>query len=156
MSDDRLFSTNNAIGRKWYFINLAILIIITLATYFFFTKQIIPNIKAEDFVSIANWIMKFLLFIYAITFISLIDRRLYDAAGSREKKFYSTFGSLLTLLGLFVAVVGVLNLYPTLNLGGREFTFPMNTLNPIAEIMSAIFVIIIIFIGFKKGKKTGE
>ena len=47
MSDDRLFASNNAIGRKWYFLNIVILSVITLITKYIFEDHIIPNVTAN-------------------------------------------------------------------------------------------------------------
>ncbi len=156
MSDDRLFASNNPIGRKWYFINLGILIFITLGTYFLFTKQIIPNVSSKDYNSIANWIMNFFMFIYAITFFSLIERRLYDVSGSREKGLYKTLAPILTLIVLLDVTVAVFNVFPSISFGGRDISLPLTLFNPIAIITGIIFIVLIIFIGLKKGKKTHE
>ncbi len=154
MSDDRLFASNNPIGRKWYFINLVILFVIITATYFLFSSTIIPNVATEDYVTIATWTMYFLMFIYFITFCALIERRLYDISGSRDKGIYKILAPILTLIGLFIIVVIVFNIWPSIPLSGREMSLPLEKFNPIAEFLSTIFGIIVIAIGLKKGKKT--
>ena len=88
MSDDRLFASNNAIGRKWYFINLFILAVVSFFTNLVFTDYIIPNVTTDVYNIIAKGILYFLFLIYLITFFALIDRRLYDVFGTREVKGY--------------------------------------------------------------------
>ncbi len=156
MSDDRLFASNNPIGRKWYFINLIILSLISYGTYFFFTKQIIPNVNSQDYSTICNWILYILLFLYLITFFSLIERRLYDASGSRNKGIYKSVGPIFTLTGLMVLITAVLNAYPTITIAENKITFPIETLNMIAYIAAGIFLVLMIVIGLIKGKKTRE
>ena len=95
MSDDRLFASNNAIGRKWYFINILILIIITYITKQVFTQHIIPNVVSDVYEIIAKGILYFAYIIYLITFFALIDRRLYDICGTREKKGYKNTSAIL-------------------------------------------------------------
>ena len=95
MSDDRLFASNNAIGRKWYFLNIIILTIITLVTKYIFEDHIFPNVTTEVYEIIAKGILYFAYIIYAVTFFALIERRLYDAVGSREKQGYKNTSGFL-------------------------------------------------------------
>ena len=41
--DTRLFASNNPIGRIWYFINIIILAIVTIATKVLVLEYILPN-----------------------------------------------------------------------------------------------------------------
>lgn len=154
MSDDRLFATNTPIGRKWYYLNLLILSGITTVTYFFFTKKVIPGIEGADHITIANWILYFFLFSYFITFLSLIDRRLYDASGSRSKGLYKNISPVITFLILGLILIGVFNVFPSVTFGGREFTMNLNIANPIAYGLAAILGIFVVFIGTIRGKKS--
>ncbi len=156
MSDDRLFASNNPIGRKWYFINILLIAIITAAIYFGMTKGVIPNVTNNDYIVIGNWILNIAMFICAITFFSLIDRRLYDVSGSRDKGIYKSLAPVLTFIVLFVVIVVVFNVYPTVEMGGRDLSLPLEIFNPIAILLSFVFAIIVFVIGLKKGKKTKQ
>lgn len=146
MSDDRLFASNNAIGRKWYYINIAILAIITVITEYAFTEYIIPNVKTEVYDIIAHWMMYFAYTIYLITFFALIDRRLYDICGARDTKGYANTSAVLKLAVCFqiiIIVAQATGINPSIN---------YDLLQGIAWILDGIFLIIAFLLGFFKGK----
>lgn len=146
MSDDRLFASNNAIGRKWYIINIVILAIITLATKYAFTEYIIPNVKTEVYEIIANGMMYFAYIIYVITFFSLIDRRLYDACGARDNKGYRNTSGILKFAVFFQILI----------LTGQacNVTLPVSysALQSIAWLFNGIFLVITFILAFISGK----
>ena len=146
MSDDRLFASNNAICRKWYFANILILAAIAYGTFLTFEHYIIPNVTTDVYVIIADGIMYFLFTIYLITFFALIDRRLFDVFGARDQKGYSNTTAFLKLaifIQLFVIVGPIFNWEPPVS-----YDFLQN----IAWLFDAAFVLIVVFIGFIKGK----
>lgn len=146
MSDDRLFASNNAIGRKWYYINIVILAIITVVTEYAFTEYIIPNVKSEVYDLIAHGIMYFAYTIYLITFFALIDRRLYDIFGARDTKGYANVSAFLKLAVCFQAIILVGQLT------GINPVVSYDFLQGIAWILDGIFLVIAFFLGLFKGK----
>lgn len=104
MSDDRLFASNNAIGRKWYCLNLIILSIIAVGTHIIFKDHIIPNVTSDVYEIIAKGFLYFAYVIYIITFLALIERRLYDVTGTRDAKGYRNTSYIMTLAVFSVAV----------------------------------------------------
>ena len=146
MSDDRLFASNNAVSRKWYFINMIVLAIIAYATHMAFDNYVIPNARTDIYVDIANGIRYFIYGIYIVTFFSLIDRRLFDVFGARDKKGYANTTAVLKLavfIQLFVIVGPFFNWNPPVS---------YDVLQNVAWIFDAIFVLITFFIGFISGK----
>ncbi len=146
MSDDRLFASNNAIGRKWYYINLFILAIITFFIHTVFTDYIIPNVTTEVYELIAKGILYFLYLIYLITFFALIDRRLYDVCGTRETKGYkrtSGFLAFIVLFQLFVIICHWKSL-PT--------PVPIESLEVCTIVLNFCFIFIVFILGLLKGK----
>ncbi len=150
MSDDRLFVSNNPIGRKWYFINIIILLGIYLATNYSFTQYIIPNTKTAEYHLIAQVIMYFLYLIYIVTFFALIDRRLYDITGDRDSVPYKTVSRILSLIILYEIFITAVNVLSA--------KLPPNiiALNILAAIFVIIFVIITFLLCFFKGKISGK
>lgn len=147
MSDDRLFASNNAIGRKWYFLNIIILAVITVITRYVFNEFLIPNAKTDAYVLIAQGLMYFAYTIYLITFFALIDRRLFDIFGARDTKGYANVSAWLKLavcLQALILIAQYFNIEPQ----GISLDF----LQGIAWILNGIFLIITFIIGFIKGK----
>ena len=146
MSDDRLFASNNPIGKKWYFINIIILVVITFITERIFNGYIIPNVKTDVYETVAYGIMYFLFLIYFITFFALIDRRLYDVCGSRDSRGYKTTSSVLSFIILFQAFILIANWF--------KFNLPVdvNVLQSYAWFLNLFFLIISFFIGLFKGQ----
>ena len=145
MSDDRLFASNNAIGRKWYFLNIIILGIITIGTELVFEHYLIPNVKTEVYFYIGTFIKYTLYLIYLITFFSLIDRRLYDVTGDRRSNKYRNISSIICLAIFFQITVLAL---PHTSL---RVPLPLDLMQEIASILDLVFVVIIFFLGFFKG-----
>lgn len=145
MSDDRLFASNNAIGRKWYFLNIIILSVITVGTELLFEHYLIPNVKTEMYYYIANFIKYTLFLLYLITFFSLIDRRLYDITGDRRSTKYRNVSSIICLAIFFQITVLVL---PFTNL---RAPLPLDLMQGIASILDLVFLTTIFFMGFFKG-----
>ncbi len=146
MSDDRLFASNNAIGRKWYVINIIILAMITIATKYAFTEYIIPNVKTEVYEIIANGMMYFAYIVYVITFFSLIDRRLYDICGARDNKGYRNTAGILQFAVLFQILI----------LTGQACNVTLqvsySALQSIAWLFNGIFLVITFILAFINGK----
>lgn len=145
MSDDRLFASNNAIGRKWYFLNIIILAVITVVTELLFEHYLIPNVKTEIYFYIATFIKYTLFLLYLITFFSLIDRRLYDITGDRRSTKYRNISSIVCLAIFFQITVLVL---PHTNF---RAPLPLDMMQGIASILDLVFLTIIFFMGFFKG-----
>ncbi len=146
MSDDRIFASNGAIGRKWYFINLLILLAIFFFTVYFFNNLVYPTIKSDSYKSIAVIMHYFVYIIYLITFFSLIDRRLYDIAGARDKSFYKIVSGFMTFVICFQLLIVILMVFSI------PFIVPPASLQPIATILDLIFLAIVLVITFIKGK----
>jgi len=146
MSDDRLFASNNAIGRKWYFLNLIILAIIVLLTHYIYNTHIVPYIRSEVYEIIAKGIVNFIYIIYLITYFALIERRLYDICGRRDCKKYSNISGFLKFFILFQVLI----------LAGQYFNVAINIgydfLQEIAYIFDGIFILITFLLVFPKGK----
>lgn len=103
MSDDRLFASNNAIGRTWFFLNIFILAIITVVTNFVFKNFILPDVRTEDYRVIATSMLYLFFAVYGVTFLSLIDRRIYDILGDRDKNSYKLVTAFIFMVVLFNA-----------------------------------------------------
>lgn len=146
MSDDRLFASNNAIGRKWYFINIITLTIITYVTQVVFTQHIIPNVTTEVYDLIAKGMLYFAYLIFLITFFALIERRLFDICGTRETKGYRNTSSILK----FAVFCQILSLYCQWQKPPIPVSYDL--IEFIAMIMEIIFFAIVIILGFIKGK----
>ena len=146
MSDDRLFASNNAIGRKWYFINLIILIFLSFIIHILFRDYIIPNATTETYTIIATWISYFLYLILLITFFSLVERRLYDVAGKRDTISYKQISSFLQIIVVFQVGVIAVQFFPI----GEQL--PINSLQLIAGFFDAVFLLIVFILCFIKGK----
>ena len=146
MSDDRLFVSNNPIGKKGYFINLIILGIIIFLTNFCFTNYVFPHTKTNEYNLIAQIIMYFLYLVYIITLLSLIDRRIYDITGDRNSSKYKLLSKVVSLLLLYEIIVFILNFY------FANLPINFNILNFIGVIFFFIFSLITIILVFFKGK----
>lgn len=146
MSDDRLFASNNAIGRKWYYINILILAILTAVTELTFREYIIPNIKSDVYELIAKGMMYFAYVIYLITFFALIDRRLYDICGERDTKGYTKVSSILKFTVCFQLLILVCRFLSI------DLPVSLDMLQGIAWIFNGIFLAIVFILGFFKGK----
>lgn len=146
MSDDRLFASNNAIGRKWYFLNLIILAVIVVATKFGFDDYIFPNVRTEVYELMAQWTLYILYGVYLITFFALVERRLYDICGERDTDQYKNLSAVLQFAVLFQILVVVLP--------NCEIQLPISNelLQYIAYFFDGIFALTALFIGFVKGK----
>lgn len=145
MSDDRLFASNNAIGRKWYYLNILILIGILFATRYIFKGYIIPNVVNLDYDTIARSILYFLYFSYAITFLSLMDRRLYDICDSRSDIKYKQVSGFIQLTVVGQIIVLIL----------KAFYIETGIFDSILQVMWIIVAVIAIAIGLIKGQITG-
>ena len=146
MSDDRLFASNNAIGRKWYFLNIIILIIITLVTKYIFEDHIFPNVTTEVYEIIAKGILYFAYVIYAVTFFALIERRLYDAVGSREKQGYKNTSGFLQFAVIFQIAICIIKA------ANIQIPVSVDILQSIAWLLNGIFCIIFIILCFLRGQ----
>ena len=146
MSDDRLFASNNAIGRKWYFLNLIILSVIVFATKFGFDDYIFPSVRTEVYELIAQWILYILYGVYLITFFALVERRLYDICGERDTDKYKNLSAILQFAVLFQILVVVLP--------NCEIQLPISNelLQYIAYFFDGVFALTALLIGFVKGK----
>lgn len=146
MSDDRLFASNNAIGRKWYYINLVILTVIASCTQFVFLDYIIPNVTSDVYEIIAKGIMWFAYIIYLITFFALIDRRLYDICGTRECKGYRNTSAILGL-AVFMQILSIYCAWQK-----PQISIPYEFIDFAAMILDILFFAIVFIIGLIKGK----
>ena len=145
MSDDRLFASNNAIGRKWYALNLLILAAIVGGTHYLFNEHIIPHVTTDVYELIAKGFLYFAYLIYAVTFFALIERRLYDVTGTRDSKGYRNTSSILTLA---VFAVGVELFCKWKNM---STPIPEEIVTLSAYVLGTIFVLIMVVLMFMKG-----
>ena len=145
MSDDRLFASNNAIGRKWYFLNLVILTLIAGGTYFLFEDHIIPNVTTEVYELIAKGFLYFAYLIYTVTFFALIERRLYDVCGTRDSNGYRNTSAILTF-SIFAVGVELFCQWKQPNI-----PIPTEIITLFATVMGIIFVAIMVILMFLKG-----
>ncbi|MBQ8886439.1 MAG: hypothetical protein IJY61_01915 [Candidatus Gastranaerophilales bacterium] len=145
MSDDRLFASNNAIGRKWYALNLLILSVIAGGTHYLFNEHIIPHVTTDVYELIAKGFLYFAYLIYTVTFFALIERRLYDVTGTRDSKGYRNTSSILTLS---IFAVGL-----ELFCKWKNFSTPIpeEIITLSAHVLGVIFVLIMIILLFMKG-----
>ncbi|MCD7879060.1 MAG: hypothetical protein LUG16_03905 [Candidatus Gastranaerophilales bacterium] len=147
MSDDRLFASNNAIGRKYYYINLFILIILFVVTGVLYNYYIFPEVQTEFYQHVADFIYYVILIIYFITFLSLVDRRLYDVFGERDERGYKITSQIIQFIVFFQIVIYLCSLNSQLSV-----KMPIDGLMVIAYFFDAIFMIIVIAAGFFPGK----
>ncbi len=147
MSDDRLFASNNAIGRKWFFFNIIILFFISAATTFIFNNFIIPDVRTQDYLVIAKTMLAFLNMVYIVTFLSLVDRRVFDILGDRESIIYK-------ILFAFVFIVLLFNLYVYAIRSGflPQGFWTIQQAFEITFMLNLLFCFIIIIICFVKGR----
>lgn len=145
MSDDRLFASNNAIGRKWYFLNLIILAFIATGTHILFTDHIIPNVVSDTYEIIATGFLYLAYIVYLVTFLALIERRLYDITGTRDSNVYRNISSILTLA---VFSVG-LEVFCRLN--NPSLPFPQEIITKSAMILGSIFIFCVFCFLFPRG-----
>lgn len=146
MSDDRLFVSNNAIGRKWYFINLIILAGITFGFNWIFTNYIFENITGETYSFIAKFMEYFFYIILFLTLLSLIDRRLYDIAGDRRNSKYQSLSKLFTFC-IFAQIITFISTHTQFQL-----PIPTDVLNHLAMAFAGLFAVMGIIIGFINGE----
>lgn len=146
MSDDRLFASNNPIGRRWYYINIVILLFISVITNFIFQQYVLPNVKNDLYYMVANGIMYFLFFMYFITFFSLIERRIYDLSGTRDAFVYKILSGTIFLI-IFYQIFMFASPHIEINV-----PLDINLLKLISSVLYIIFVIITLAIGLFKGK----
>ncbi len=146
MSDDRLFASNNAIGRKWYFLNLIILTILIIVTEFIFKKYIIPHTTTEVYNQIAHGMLYFAYLIYAITFFALIDRRLYDITGDRDSNIYKNTAGIMKLIVLLNIIVIFFEHFSV------KLPVSYETEWLIIAVSNTIFIIMTLILGLFKGK----
>lgn len=146
MSDDRLFASNNAIGRKWYFLNLIILAFLFVVTDLLFKKYVIPHTTTETYTQIAQGMLYFAYLIYIVTFFALIERRLFDITGDRDSKFYKNISGIMKLIVVIQIIVMIF----------RQLSISLPLSNEliwlIIMIADSIFLLLTIAIGFIKGK----
>lgn len=146
MSDDRLFASNNAIGRKWYFLNLIILTVIVIATKYAFDDYVFPHVRTEVYDIMAHWTLYILYGVYLITFFALVERRLFDICGARDTDSYKNLSAVLQFAVIFqIFAIVVPNC---------EVQLPISDdmLQYIAYLFDGIFILVSIFIGFVGGK----
>ncbi len=148
MSDDRLFATNNPIGRKWYFINIVILIAITIGTNYVLNEHIMPSVTSEFYDSVGKLMRYLLNGAYAITLLSLIDRRSYDVFGTRDSKGYKFISSIITIAALvWLFVIYYIHKHPPIYITEELFY-------NIVMIVSIVFILVVFGLMFPKGKMS--
>ena len=147
MSDDRLFASNNAIGRKWFFLNIIILAVITVATHYVFQNFVLPDVKTDDYRIIATSMMYLFFAIYGVTFLSLVDRRIYDILGDRDKNSYKFITAFIFLVVLFNAYF-----YSTEFNIIKVVVIPPELTYSIVVILNIIFISLLFVAGVIKGQ----
>lgn len=146
MSDDRLFASNNAIGRKWYYLNIVILGLISYFSYLLFNEYIIPNTISDTYSLIATWGSYFLYLILIVTFFALIERRVYDICGQRDSARYKNMSSFFSCIVIYQLLVIVVQWFPA------SQQLPMDALQNVATLLDFVFVIGAFFVGTIKGQ----
>ena len=146
MSDDRLFASNSAIGRRWYFFNIFILCVIAVSLHTLFNNYILPNTISEVYNIIASWILYFGYAIIIITFLALVERRLYDICGKRDNKAYKNSSFVLKFIVLYQIAIIVLRWF---EIGS---SLPLNQMQSIATLLDIVFLFIVFILGLIKGK----
>ncbi len=146
MSDDRLFASNNPIGRKWYFLNLIILSILVVVTDLILKKYIIPHTTTAVYNQIAYGMLYFAYLIYAITFFALIDRRLYDITGDRDSNIYKNTAGIMKLIVLLNIIVIFFEHFSV------KLPVSYETEWLIIVVSNIIFIIMTLILGLFKGK----
>ena len=147
MSDDRLFASNNAIGRKWFFLNIIILAVITVATNYVFQNFILSDVRTDDYRVIATSMMYLIFAVYGVTFLSLIDRRIYDILGDRDKNSYKLITAFIFLVVLFNAYF-----YSTKFNIINVVVIPPELTYAIVVILNLMFISLLFIVGTIKGK----
>ncbi len=147
MSDDRLFASNNAIGRKWFFLNIIILCIITIITGYIFNNFIIPDVRTEEYYVIAKSMLIFLYVVYAVTFLSLVDRRIYDILGDRDKTAYKISSAFVFLVVLFNVYVFSAETHII-----KQAMINTDTAYCISIVLDIMFILMIFIAGMVKGQ----
>lgn len=146
MTDDRIFASNNAIGRKFYVGNIIILIIVFIVTNKVFEKYIFPYTTDETYLKIAQCFSWVIYLIYVVTLFSLVDRRLYDICGTRDSGVYKNISGFLTF-SIVVQLIALINYYQNI--------IPMiskQTLSGIGILFAGIYTFIMFILAFLKGK----
>lgn len=146
MSDDRLFASNNAIGRKWYFLNLIILAAISYGVNWAFTNYILQNTTNDAYSFIAKFMEFFLYLILFITLLSLIDRRLYDVAGDRRNNTYKNISTLMTFC-VFFEIAALISLNTQFNL-----PLPSAVVQQLTYVFAGVFAVVTIILGLPNGQ----
>lgn len=146
MSDDRLFASNNAIGRKWYFLNIIILAIITVATQYVFDTYIINSVRTEVYEIIATWSLYIIYMIYVVTFFALVERRLYDISAARDSALYKNISAILKFAVCFQILILVGQFCKV------DINVSYDLLQLIAYFFDGLFLFIAFIIGFINGK----
>lgn len=146
MSDDRLFASNNAIGRKWYVINIVLLAVITAVTKYVLCTYIIPYTTSELFKIISKGLLWLFYGGYMITFFSLIDRRLFDVFGTRDAKGYRNISAIIG----FAIFWQIFTIYCLVK--KPPIPLPMDIIVLVAIILDVVFFSIVITIAFMKGQ----
>ena len=148
MGDNRLFASNHAIGKKWYFLNMILLFAIAYGTNWSFANYFIPNTTSETYAYIARFIEYFIYLIFVITFFSLLDRRLFDIAGDRRNESYKSISSILKFC-IFAQIVTFIS-------ANTKFTLPLpnEILHQLSYGFAILFVVIVVVLGLLKGNIT--
>ena len=146
MSDDRLFASNNPIGRKWYVLNTIVLAVIVVVTNFVFKEYIYPFVTSEAYLQISKFIHFVLYIIYLVTLFALIERRLYDVSGTRSTNFYK-YVSMTMTTSIIVQAVVILYQYKHIPIPLTE-----STIYGAGIIALLVFLFIAFVLAFLKGK----
>lgn len=146
MSDDRLFATNNPIGRRAFLINIIMLILITVGTNYLFNQYIIPEVKSDFYDKVAN-VMRYLINgAYVITLFALVDRRAYDIFGKRSHIGYKIFSNII-IVSVFYWIFEIIYLHTSF-----KFPLPSEMIYLIGYILALISLLVIFIMIFPKGK----
>lgn len=146
MTDDRIFASNNAIGRKFYVGNIIILIFVFAATIKIFEKYVFPFTTDETYLKIAQCFSWVIYLIYVVTLFSLVDRRLYDICGTRDSGVYKNISGFLTV-SIVIQLIALVNYYKNI----IPF-IPQQTISGIGVLFAGIYTFIMFVLAFLKGK----
>ena len=140
--DTRLFSSNNPIGRLWYFINIIILALLTVGVREGILNHVIPSANPSFEIPL-KCILYLAYFIFAVTFFMLVDRRLCNIFITREDNGYNIISK---ILNTYISIIVVLLIFIGI-LHYRTMPVPP-VLETVILVMVGIFAIFALIIGF--------
>lgn len=144
--DGRLFSANSPIGRFWYYLNLFLLAFLAVSAHIGILNYVLPAANPSYHAPIKA-ILYFIYFILAVTFFMLLDRRIFDIAGSRDSGAYQ-FISKISSLVIFLLILSAAAYFKIINIP--------ESYNSMLIIPFWIFIFMVFILGLIPGKLTAK